>query len=122
MSSYQPRIKKQVDELMKQLRSRAGHPVDATLWSMFLSFDVLGDIGFSKDFGNMSTGKEHPALQQLHGFLWTIGVVQAVPWLPSLLSSVPGATRGVSSFFDLCNSVLTDKQKVCIPNYILSTC
>jgi hypothetical protein len=80
---------------------------------MFFSFDTMGDVGFSKDFGNMKTGEEHPALQQMHGHLWMLGVVQAVPWLPNLLSGIPEADRGIKGFYELCNGVLAEKQRVC---------
>jgi hypothetical protein len=79
---------------------------------MFFSFDAMGDVGFSKDFGNMTSGREHPSLQQMHGFLSTLGVVQAVPWLPNLLSGIPGVTRGIADFYSFCNNVLAEREKV----------
>lgn len=111
LTIYQPRIKGQVDELVKQLTDRKGQPVDVSAWSMFFSFDVMGDVGFSKDLGNMTTGQEHPALRQMHGFIRMFGVVQAIPWLPNLLSGIPGATRGVAGFYELCNEILAEKQQ-----------
>jgi hypothetical protein len=79
---------------------------------MFFTFDAMGDIGFSKDFANMTSGQEHPALQQMHGYLWALGVVQAIPWLPHLLSGVPGTARGYDGFINFCNDVLVERQKV----------
>jgi hypothetical protein len=80
---------------------------------MFFAFDAMGDVAFSKDFGNMTSGQEHPGLQQMHGYLSVLGVVQAVPWLPSLLSGIPGATRGIADFYNFCNDVLAEREKVC---------
>jgi hypothetical protein len=94
------------------MRARVGQPINATVWSMFFTFDVMGDVAFSRDFGNMRAGTEHLALRQMHGLISTIGVVTAISWLPNLLSDIFGARRGVAAFFDFCNSVLADKQKV----------
>jgi cytochrome P450 len=112
LNSYQPRIERQTDELIKQLSARKGQPLDVTMWSMFFSFDTMGDINFSRDFGNMTTGQEHPALRQMHGYLWLFGLIQAIPWLPNLLTSVPGANRGIARFENFCKDVLVEKQKV----------
>lgn len=105
-------MKAQADKLVAQMYAHINEPVDATLWSAMFSFDVMGDAGFGKDFGSLSSGQEHPASKEIHGFLWVLGVVQSIPWLPSLLSSIPGANRGFAAFFDLCAQVLIDKQKV----------
>lgn len=94
------------------MHARANQPVDATLWSTIFSFDVMGDTGFGTDFGSLGSGTEHLASKEIHRFLWIVGVVQSVPWLPNLLSSLPGANVGFATFFDLCGRVLEDKQKV----------
>jgi hypothetical protein len=31
------------------MHARIGQPIDATLWSMFFTFDVMGDVAFSID-------------------------------------------------------------------------
>jgi hypothetical protein len=113
LASYQPRIKAQVDQLIESIHAIAGGPIDATLWSIFFTFDVMGDVAFSRDFGNMRGGKEHRALREMHGLITMIGLLTAVPWLPSLISDVPGARRGVAGFYNFCNNALVDKQKVC---------
>jgi hypothetical protein len=94
------------------MHALAGDPVDVTLWSLFFTFDVMGDVAFSRDFGNMKGGREHRALREMHGMISMIGMVTAVPWLPSLISDIPGAHRGVAGFYDFCNKALVDKQKV----------
>ncbi|KAH7090787.1 cytochrome P450 67 [Paraphoma chrysanthemicola] len=116
LSSYQPRIKAQADELIQQLRIRQSQPVDVSKWSMFFSFDTMGEVGFGRDFGNMKSGEEHPGIQQMHGHLWMLGVIQAVPWLATLLSGIPEADRGIQGFHKVCNGVLAEKQKLYKPD------
>lgn len=112
MNLYQPRVKAQADKLIAQIYRHINEPIDATLWSAIFSFDVMGTAGFGTDFGGLSSGQEHPASKEIHSFVWVLGVIQSIPWLPNLLSSVPGANRGFATFFGLCANVLAEKQKV----------
>lgn len=72
----------------------------------------MGDIGFGKPFTNMITGTEDPAIRAMHEHMWILGVVQAIPWLPLLISAIPGANVGLAEFFGVCEKVLKHKQRV----------
>ncbi|KAH7382175.1 cytochrome P450 [Pyrenochaeta sp. MPI-SDFR-AT-0127] len=109
--SYEPRIKAHTDMLVQQLRIRADQPLDISTWSFFYSFDVMGDLGFGKPFTNMETGEEHPGIRAMHDHMWILGVVQAIPWLPVLVSAIPGANVGLEEFFGICENVLEQKKK-----------
>jgi hypothetical protein len=79
---------------------------------MFFSFDIMGDVGFGKDFGNLSSGREHPAIKAVHDHMLLIGVVSHVPWLLNLLGRIPGAAAGYRSFFRWCADQIEAKRKV----------
>ncbi|KAF2202071.1 cytochrome P450 67 [Delitschia confertaspora ATCC 74209] len=111
LATYQPRIKSKADILMSQLRKNAGKPMDMTAWSMFFSFDVMGEVGFSKDFNNLVSGTEHPAIQGVHSHMTMLGILSMVPWLLNLLSSIPGAAAGYSEFFGFCANEIREKHK-----------
>lgn len=40
--------------------------MNVSAWAMFFSFDVMGEVGFGKDFNNLGTGVEHQAIQGIH--------------------------------------------------------
>ena len=65
ITSYQPRIKTKVETLIDQLQKRSGEALDATKWTMFLAFDIMGEIEFGRDFGNISSSKENPAIKAI---------------------------------------------------------
>ncbi|OAL50229.1 cytochrome P450 67 [Pyrenochaeta sp. DS3sAY3a] len=109
LNTYQARVKAQTDELLNQLRIHAGQPMNVSKWSMFYTFDVMGDLGFGKPFSNMVTGKEHPGIHAMHKHLWVLGVVATISWFPRLLSAIPGSDVGLAEFLDLCAGVLKDK-------------
>ncbi|RAK81785.1 cytochrome P450 [Aspergillus fijiensis CBS 313.89] len=112
LGGYEPRIKAKADQLAAHIAANLGNPIDATAWSMFLSFDVMGDVGFGKNFGNLTTGVEHPAIRGIHDHMAILGVLGHVPWFLNLVSHVPGATAAYSGFFKWCGDEIERKQKI----------
>ncbi|KAI4602498.1 hypothetical protein KJ359_009742 [Pestalotiopsis sp. 9143b] len=116
LKAYAPRISSKVDELIAQLTKLRDTPVDATAWSGYLAFDVMGEVGFGKDFGGVSTGREHPAIRAIKDHMVVLSVVGGhLPWLLNLASRIPGATAGYAPFFRWCASEITAKQKTWTP-------
>ncbi|KAF2185244.1 cytochrome P450 [Zopfia rhizophila CBS 207.26] len=111
LATYEPRIKAKADIFMDQLRKNAGKPMDMTAWAMFFSFDVMGEVGFGKDFNNLVSGVEHPAIKGVHAHMTMLGILSMVPWLLNVLSSIPGAAAGYSEFFSFCANEIKAKQK-----------
>ncbi|KAF2470653.1 cytochrome P450 [Lindgomyces ingoldianus] len=111
LATYEPRIKGKADLFMSQLRKNAGKPLDVSAWAMFFSFDVMGEVGFGKDFNNLVSGVEHPAIQGVHAHMTMLGIMSTVPWLLNLLSSIPGAAAGYSEFFSFCAGQIREKHK-----------
>lgn len=109
--SYESRIKSKADLLTYQLEEKGGSAVNITDWSMFFAFDLLGDLGFSKDFGQLETGIEHHAIKPIHHHIKLLGIFQTVPWLLYLLSSIPGAAAEYSDIFEFCASEIRSKRK-----------
>lgn len=58
LSGYEPVVSAKVDNLISQINER--ETIDATAWSMFLSFDIMGKVGFGKEFNSVEKGEEHP--------------------------------------------------------------
>ncbi|UKZ96333.1 uncharacterized protein TrAFT101_011130 [Trichoderma asperellum] len=83
-----------------------------TEYAMFFGFDVMGDVGFSKDFHMLESGSEHPAIKGVHESMLAIGVLGTAPWLLSMISKVPGAAAGFSRFTTWCHQQLQEKRKV----------
>ncbi|EAT86220.2 hypothetical protein SNOG_06389 [Parastagonospora nodorum SN15] len=77
LSSYEPRIKSKADLFKSQLAKAAGKPMDVSTWSMFFSFDVMGEVGFGKDFNNLNTGVEHSAIKGVHSHMTMLATTLA---------------------------------------------
>lgn len=79
---------------------------------MFLSFDIMGSVGFGKEFNNLATGITHPAIKGVHDHMAILGTLGHVPWFLYLLGRIPGAASAYSSFFKWCGDEIERKQKV----------
>ncbi|OAK99635.1 cytochrome P450 [Phaeosphaeriaceae sp. SRC1lsM3a] len=112
ISTYEPRIKAKADLFKTQLSKSEGKPMDMSSWSMFFSFDVMGDVGFGKDFNNLVSGVEHPAIKGVHSHMTMLGIMSTVPWLLNILGSIPGAAAGYSDFFSFCAGQIREKHKM----------
>lgn len=115
LTTYQKRVKEKSDLLTKQMQERAVQPVNITKWAMFYSFDVIGEVAFGKDFGNLVTGTEHSALQPIHEHIKVFGVLSPLPWLMNILTSIPSASSKFTEIFSFCENEIRAKQKVCNP-------
>lgn len=116
LAIYEPRIKAKADQLALHINKTLGQPIDASAWAMFLSFDIMGAVGFGKEFNNLGTGIEHPAIKGVHDHMGILGVLGHVPWFLNLASRIPGAASGYSSFFKWCGDEIERKQKVRKPH------
>ncbi|KAK7718862.1 hypothetical protein SLS57_005972 [Botryosphaeria dothidea] len=109
LNTYEPRIKRRVDEFVSQVSKIK--TLDATAWSMYLSFDIMGEVGFGKDFGGIASGTEHPAIKGIHSHMEILGIMSHVPWFLNLISRVPGAAASYAGFFSWCAAEIKAKQK-----------
>ncbi|KAL4791151.1 cytochrome P450 [Aspergillus venezuelensis] len=111
LASYEPRIREKADLLISHIEQQQGQPIDATTWSMFLSFDIMGKVGFGTEFNNLSTGVEHPGIKAVHDHMTILGTMGHIPWLLNLISHLPGAMSAMAEFFKWCEDEIVPKHK-----------
>ncbi|KAM0226793.1 hypothetical protein ACHAP5_012315 [Fusarium lateritium] len=112
LAVYEDRIVSKVELLLARIADHHGISIDVTQYAVFFGFDVMGQVGFSKDFGMLDSGHKHPAIQGLHDNMTAVGVLGTVPWLMSMLSKIPGATGTYARFTDWCGKELQAKRTV----------
>jgi hypothetical protein len=79
---------------------------------MFLTFDIMGRVGFGKDFRQLEEGSELSAIKGLHDQMTVLGLLSPLPWLLSFLGSIPGLTGSYGLFMDYCAEQVREKKKV----------
>ncbi|KAK4233003.1 cytochrome P450, partial [Achaetomium macrosporum] len=85
-------VYKYADLLVEQLRRREGSPLDLGRWCEYYSFDLMGMLGLTIDFKNLTDG-EHPIMWLWHIAHQKLGALNSAPWVKHLLMGIPGIKR-----------------------------
>lgn len=91
LQTYQERVNANVQLLKQNIARSAGTSINCTQLFLFFGFDVMGDTAFGEGFGMLESNKPHPVMQIMRSGIFIIGRLSPVPWLVTLLASLPGA-------------------------------
>ncbi|KAL4862506.1 cytochrome P450 [Aspergillus spectabilis] len=108
--TYESRVQHKVDVLVSQIRSRLGQPLNISQWTMYLAFDVMGLVGFSKDFRQLEEATEHAAIKELHGQMLFLGILKPVPWILTILGVIQGLVGDYGQFMTYCRDRIAEKK------------
>src|SRR4051794_31184899 len=89
LRQYEDRVLGYSKILLRQITARAGQKTNAAKWFHFYSFDVMGDVAFGKSFDMIETGKSTFELDLLAEGMRPVGTLTPIPWMPSILRSIP---------------------------------
>jgi cytochrome P450 len=92
IQSYEPMLQGRVEQLMTNLTSRTGHPIDLGEWFGLFSMDFMGDFAFGGMFHKMADGKD---VEGFHGslfeFLMAYEMFGSVPWIRPIVQALPAS-------------------------------
>ncbi|KAK7538241.1 putative cytochrome P450 [Phyllosticta citribraziliensis] len=126
LASYDDRVQQTTGELIDQLARHQGKPVDATQWFSYFAYDIMGRVGYSRDFGQLLDGAEHDAVEGLRKSQAIFGTLKPVPWVLNFLMAIPGATGEFGRYAAWCRNLVEEKREIlkaeskAQPNDILS--
>lgn len=112
IAKYDEAIQRTVGHCLDGLCSpeKEGRTIDMTRWISLFAWDVMGNVGFGKDFGQVSDGgAEHWAVKAMKDQSRFVAYVKPVPWVMNAASNIPGADRAVRPFRDYCSSLVDEK-------------
>ncbi|KAE8351348.1 cytochrome P450 [Aspergillus coremiiformis] len=110
LATYEPSVQHKVEVLVAQVRSRLDEPLNVSQWTMYFAFDVMGLVGFSKDFRQLEEDTEHAAIKELHNQMLVIGLLKPVPWALSILHIIRGAVGNYGQFMNYCAGQIAEKK------------
>jgi hypothetical protein len=100
------------DLLIVKLSQYNGMPVVINDWCHFITFDIMGELGFGQSYGQLESGRLHDAIDQITKFL-RIGVCAAqVPWLVNIIQSIPGLGDPQRLLRNFSTRCLDEREKV----------
>lgn len=112
LKDYEPRVMRHTTLLLDQLKERAGKTLRFSDWVNFYSFDVMGDIAFSRSFGMLEKGEEAEVIKNLHGSMEGLGMFREILWFSNILSRLPYFQKTLRNFMKWAADVLKDRKKV----------
>lgn len=89
-----------------------GKPVNIAEWISWLSYDIMGIVGYGKDFGNLRTGTEHHTVAGMRKAMLGMGTLKPVPWVANFLSHFPGGQGAMGPFSKHAKKLVEEKRKV----------
>ncbi|KAL4985338.1 cytochrome P450 [Aspergillus falconensis] len=110
LPTYKPLLQRKVDVLVSQIRSRLDRPLNITQWAMYLAFDVMGLLGFSKDFRQLEDTAEHAAIKELHGQMLILGILKSIPWVLTILGAIQGVVGNYGQFMIYYEDRIAEKK------------
>jgi cytochrome P450 len=114
LKAYQPRIESNVASLVQQIDGHnvKGENINVSRWFNYLSFDVMGDVGFGKSFGMLEKGEKTEVLRKLADGQKGLGVFGVVPWLFMILTKIPAIRQEHDVFVEWCSRRILDRAEV----------
>jgi hypothetical protein len=112
LHEYEPRVNRHTAVLIQQLDERAGKTLRFSDWVNFYSFDVMGDIGFSKSFEMLEKGKEDQLIKRLHASMVPLGLFRDITWFTNLMLRLPILQKDLKDFMQWSSGVLKERKKV----------
>jgi cytochrome P450 len=111
LRNYESRVIRYADELIRQLSTFAGKPVNICQWLYYFTFDVMGDLSFGKSFDMLKTGQAHPAVKLLKTAMPPLGWMAPAPWIIPVLLNTVGAGP-MSDFINWSEKQIVERKKM----------
>jgi len=100
------------DLLIQKLSQYEGQPVVINDWCHFITFDIMGELGFGQSYCQLESGRLHNAIDQITKFL-RIGVCAIqVPWLVNIVQSIPGLEDPQTLLRKFSERCMDEREKV----------
>ncbi|KAL1630625.1 hypothetical protein SLS54_000496 [Diplodia seriata] len=116
LNSYEPRVQSKVSTLLEKLTDFDEKPVNVTEWVSYFSFDIMGDVIYSKEYNMLRAGNGkiqasgiETTLSKLHDGMKMLGLVGTTPWILRMLSQA-GVSGDYGVMQEWCRAAMREKQ------------
>jgi cytochrome P450 family 628 len=114
LRSYEPVIKRRIDQLIQQLDTAAseGSPIEVQKWIHYYVFDVMTDLAWGGG-GKAVLTKQDPdgAIASLRYSLHLAGMTKALPWFAPILTKLPWISRKTKSFHHFSRTMFLQRRQ-----------
>lgn len=114
LETYESSTREVCQTWLEKIDSFNGGPINTSLFSLLITFDHMGKVGYSHDFGTIMAGKENRMLHMLELLFGQAGQMGELVWPIAFMQSagVPGAGDELDA---LTEKVAQERIKVFCP-------
>jgi cytochrome P450 len=113
LREYEPRLNRHTLALVSQLKEQAKNPsIRFTNWANFYSFDVMGDVGFSRSFDMLKKGEEDEMIKLLHDSMTPLGTFGHITWGLNLATRTAAGAKALIDHTNWTHKVMEERIKV----------
>ncbi|KAL9122024.1 MAG: hypothetical protein Q9187_001416 [Circinaria calcarea] len=113
LRGYEDRVKRYRDQMIAQIDTSNGQPINVTKWFNLFSFDVMGDLAFGASFNMLETSEEHWAIKLLNSGMEPLGWMFPT-WFFVMLVGVPGLANDWRRLIKYCSQKLDDRMAMTV--------
>ncbi|EMD97546.1 hypothetical protein COCC4DRAFT_203974 [Bipolaris maydis ATCC 48331] len=112
LRDYEPRLNRHAVTLISRLKEQSSKgPVRINKWLNFYSFDVMGDVAFSRSFGLIEKGEETDFIKLLHEGMDPLSVFAHLPWSLNLAVRAGAGAKALVEHTEWSRKVLEERIK-----------
>ncbi|TVY15568.1 Tryprostatin B 6-hydroxylase [Lachnellula arida] len=121
LRGYEDRMKTYRSQLVYQINTFGGQPVNVTKWFNLYTFDVMGDLAFGTSFDMLASKEEHWAIKLLGAGIEPLKWMFPV-WFFRIMISLPKLGDDWWKFINYCSSKLDERMsaKPVVPDIMSS--
>ncbi|EOD49280.1 putative cytochrome p450 protein [Neofusicoccum parvum UCRNP2] len=98
IAKYDENIQGAAKELVDLLLDSKGKPVDITEYMSWFAYDVMGLVGFGRDFGQLRTRGGDSAVQGLREQMKFLAFMKHIPWVINVALYIPAPYASPSKY------------------------
>jgi len=99
------------DLLIDKITEYNGKPVSVNDWMHFITFDIMAQFCFSRDWNQLATGKMNEGISYAAAFLRFAVYGTQVPWFAVSLTKIPKMPEPQSAMMEFSSRALDERIK-----------
>jgi hypothetical protein len=111
LNQYEFHTRKTVLDWLTKLETLQGEAIDISLWSLLISFDNMGRVGYSREWGLVKSGRHNHMLNLLEATFKPLGKLGRVVWPVAAISQLQLA-EDVKKFGLLASETIDERANV----------
>lgn len=109
-TSHFSQIKDISQRLCSRLSAFDGNPAEINDICHHFTFDIMGQIGFGQSYGQLESGKSHPAIEKVERFMKAGVIATQMMWIVTLLMVIPGLDDPMKDLKDWAKRLLDERS------------